>query len=184
MKLHAILALSRDGALGDTRAPSGLPWPRLGLDMQRFRRLTEGRVVLMGRRTYDTLPPRGLPGRRLVVLTRHLDAPARIEGIPVPLTTGTGGAGVRPCAWVRSVEDALAAYPGEEVVVLAGGAEVYRALLWRCSRIYLTTVEADYPEADVRLDPGEVTWRRTCLSWERHPPEDGTPVAVTFSEWV
>jgi dihydrofolate reductase len=169
MKLHAILALSRDGALGDTRTPSGLPWPRLGLDLQRFRRLTEGRVVLMGRRTHDTLPPRGLPGRRLVVLTRHLDA------------TGRVGA---PCAWVRSVEDALAAYPGEEVVVLAGGAEVYRALLWRCSRIYLTTVEADYPEADVRLDPGEVTWRRTCLSRERHPPEDGTPVAVTFSEWV
>lgn len=73
---------------------------------------------------------------------------------------------------------------GHESVIVIGGAEVYRALLPRCERVYLTTVEARYPQADVRLDPVEVTHGRTCLSREHHQPDESNPVAVTFSEWV
>ena len=72
----------------------------------------------------------------------------------------------------------------DEPVVVIGGAEVYRALLPRCERVYLTTVEADYPEADVRLDVAEVTHGRTCLSREHHQPDESNPVGVTFVEWV
>ena len=172
MRLTAILALSQDGALGDTTAPGGMPWPRLSRDLRRFRELTDGKVCLVGRRTYDTLPPKGLPGRRLAVLTRN---PGSVTRAPLR------GDMVLACA---SVESLIACGSDEPEVMVIGGAEVYRALLPLCERVYLTTVSANYPNADVRLDPAEVTDGRRCLSTEWHAADSDNPVGLRFSEWV
>lgn len=168
-RLTAILALSQDGALGSTTAPGGMLWPRLSRDLRRFRELTDGKVCLVGRRTYDTLSR--LPGRRLVVLTR--------TGASTHVPAAPSVVGAFPF-----VEDALAHVTGEPEVMVIGGAEVYRALLPLCERVYLTTVCANYPGADVRLDPAEVTDGRRCLSQEWHAADGDNPVGLRFSEWV
>ena len=168
-RLTAILALSADGALGDTTAPGGMPWPRLSRDLRRFRELTMGKVCLVGRRTYDTLPR--LPGRRLVVLTRTHSSTT------VPASSSLVGV-------YQSAADAVASFASEPEIMVIGGAEVYRALLPLCERVYLTTVSASYPGADVRLDPAEVTDGRRCLSQEWHAADSDNPVGLRFSEWV
>jgi dihydrofolate reductase len=169
-RLTAILAVSTDGAIGDTSSPGGMPWPRLGRDMRHFRGRTDGKVCIVGRKTYDVLPR--LPGRRLVVLTRtHASA-------TVPASSSLVGV-------YQSADDAAASFASEPEVMVIGGAEVFRQLLPRCDRMLLTEVCASYPLADVRLDfPHVLTegWHR--LSSEHHAPEDGTPLALRFSEWV
>lgn len=174
MRLTAILAVSRDGALGSTTSPTGMPWPRLQRDLRRFREATMGKVVLTGRKTYETLPPRGLPGRRIAVLTRNA---AWSAGHPP---------GDPRCVRVLGpLDGVLPLLRREEEVMVIGGAEVYRAMLPRCDRLLLTTVERDYPDADVRLDrPGALTDGLVCLAREYHAPDESNPVGVTFSEWV
>ena len=169
-RLTAILAVSRDGALGSTTSPTGMPWPRLQRDLRRFREATLGKVCLVGRRTYEGLPP--LPDRRLVVMTRT----------HAPVTSRA----VRSLVGVaRSVDVALGSFVHEPEAMVIGGAEIYRALLPRCDRVLLTVVERDYPEADVRLErPDALTAGLVCLAREYHAPDEHNPVAVTFSEWV
>lgn len=169
-RLTAILALSADGALGDTTAFGGMPWPRLARDMRRFRQLTDGKVVLMGRKTYETLPPRGLPGRTLAVLTHS------VRDFPRGDVALSAGSVQSALSWAKEA--------GHEEVMVIGGAEVYRALLPLCERVYLTTVCASYPGADVRLDHAEVTDGRRCLSTEWHAADSDNPVGLRFSEWV
>lgn len=169
-RLTAILALSADGALGDTTAPGGMPWPRLSRDMHRFRELTMGKVVLMGRKTYETLPPRGLPGRTLAVLTHS------VRDFPRGDVALSAGSVQSALSWAKEA--------GHEEILVIGGAEVYRALLPLCDRVLLTTVSASYPSADVRLDHAEVTDGRRCLSTEWHAADADNPVGLRFSEWV
>jgi dihydrofolate reductase len=169
-RLTAILAVSRDGAIGSTASPTGLPWPRLQRDLRRCREATLGKVCIVGRRTYEGLPP--LPDRRLVVMTRT----------HAPVTSRA----VRSLVGVaRSADVALGSFVHEPEVMVIGGAEVYRALLPRCERILLTVMEADYPDADVRLErPDALTDGMVCLAREYHAQDEHNPVPVTFSEWV
>jgi dihydrofolate reductase len=99
-----------------------LPW-HLPRDMRRFKRLTTGHAVIMGRRTFETLPA-PLPDRRNVVLTR--DPSYRRSGIEV----------------VHTLDAALALVAGAQEVFVAGGAEVYRGALPVADRIHLTVVHA------------------------------------------
>lgn len=117
--LAAIWAQSRDGRIG---RDGTLPW-YLPEDLARFRLLTAGQVVVMGRATWDSLPERfrPLPGRENVVLSRT--------------TTALAGAVVVP-----DVAAVLAAVAGRPAWVV-GGAQVYRALLPHCTRLELTDVE-------------------------------------------
>mgnify|MGYP002136219120 FL=1 len=167
MKLTAILAISTDGAIGQTTSPTGMPWPRLSADMRRFRDATMGRVCIVGRKTYDGLPP--LKGRCLAVLTRDVRAVV--------------ANGVRYYDANAVLTAAMAA--GEEEVMVIGGAEVYRSLLPSCDRVLLTEVRATYPEANVRLGGvADITHGLRCLSRETLGPDESTPVGVVFSEWV
>lgn len=169
-QLTAILAVSRDGALGSTTSPTGMPWPPLQRDSRRFRDATMGRVCIVGRRTYEGLPL--LNGRGLVVLTRR----PMLDACPASRSL-IGVAG--------SVDEVLARLAPDADAVVIGGAEVYRALLPRCDRLLLTVVERDYPDADVRLDrPGALTDGLVCLAREYHAPDESNPVGATFSEWV
>jgi dihydrofolate reductase len=129
-----IVAMARNGVIGRANA---LPW-RLPADLRRFKSLTLGKPVLMGRRTFESIG-RPLTGRVNLVLTR--DAHWAVDGTLA----------------VRTMAEALAqAHDCAELVVI-GGAEVYALALPLARRIYLTQVQADVPGDTFfpALDPAE-----------------------------
>jgi dihydrofolate reductase len=124
--LTAVVAMTPSGVIGQD---GDLPW-RLGTDLRRFKRLTMGGVLIMGRRTYDSIG-RPLPGRRTIVITR---SPTwRAEGVE------------RANSPDEAVEMA-----GSGQAFVVGGAEIYRQLLPKCTRLYLTRVCSDV-EGDTKL---------------------------------
>ncbi|MGA9115747.1 MAG: dihydrofolate reductase [Bacteroidota bacterium] len=117
MKLALIAAVARNRVIG---RGGRLPW-RVPGDLKRFKALTTGHALLMGRRTYESLG-KPLPDRRNVVVTSR----------PIP------GVECHP-----SVEAALSALREEETVFVIGGGELYRALFDSCDLLYLTLLETD-----------------------------------------
>jgi dihydrofolate reductase len=149
MRIALIAALARNGVIG---RDNQLPW-RLSADLQRFRQLTMGKPVVMGRKTWNSLG-RPLPGRRNIVVTR--DTAFRAEG----------------CEVTHSIEAALDAAAGSDEVMIIGGAELYAQTLPRADRLYLTEVGADvvgdvhFPLIDA-ADWIEVE-RRSCRADEKN----------------
>jgi dihydrofolate reductase len=115
-----IVAMARNGAIGRGNA---MPW-HLPADLKRFKALTLGKPILMGRRTYQAIG-RALPGRDNLVLTRARDW--RAEGVTA----------------VHSVGEALQRSASSAELAVIGGAEVYQLTLPLAERIYLTQVLAD-----------------------------------------
>jgi dihydrofolate reductase len=131
------VARADNGVIG---RDGGLPW-RLPADLRRFKALTMGKPMVMGRRTFESFPE-PLPGRRHIVLTR--DADWRADG-------------AEP---VGSVEDALAiAGDGEEIAVI-GGAEVFALFRPLATRVELTEVHSDV-DGDTSM-PGFDGWREAA----------------------
>lgn len=144
-----ILARADNGVIGRDGA---LPW-HLPADLRRFKTLTQGRPMVMGRRTFDSLPGM-LPGRRHIVLTR--DADWSEEGAEV----------------ARTVEEALRLANAPSISVI-GGAEIYTLFLPVADRIELTEVH-DAVAGDTTIAyPDPATWQE---SWrEDHEAEGGRP---------
>lgn len=140
------LARADNGVIG---VDGHLPW-RLPADLQRFKRETMGRAMVMGRKTFESFPS-PLPGRRHVVLTRDTDWQA--EGAEV----------------VHSPEEALALAGSDAAII--GGAEVFALFLSQAERIELTEVHAE-PEGDAAV-PAFAGWRETHR--EDFPALDGRP---------
>ena len=128
MKLAVIAAVGRHRAIG---SGGKLPW-HISEDLKRFKRLTTGSAVLMGRKTWESIG-RPLPGRRNVVLSSS------------PVT------GVETYA---SIEEALHALSSSERVFVIGGGNVYAQLLERADELYLTLVDREV-EADTFFPPYE-----------------------------
>lgn len=157
MRLSIIVALARNGTIGKD---GDLPW-RLSADLKRFKRITMGHHLLMGRKTFESIG-RPLPGRTTVVVSRG--RPELAEGVHL----------------VSSIEAGLelAREAGEEELFVAGGAEVFAAVLDRADRLYLTRVEAEvdgdtfFPELD------ESKWRR--VSSETHDANDRNEFPTSF----
>lgn len=152
-----IVALDLDDVIG--RA-GGLPW-HLPADLRRFRRLTLGKPVILGRRTHESIG-RALPGRRNVVVSRQ--AGYHADG----------------CEVVSSLEAALALVQGAPEVMILGGATLYEQALPRADRLQLTRVQGRF-EGDVRFpawDPAE--WRETGRT--EHPVDAENSHACTFIE--
>ncbi len=125
--MNAIVVVDRNWAIG---RENGLLFSLPG-DMKRFRALTSGGTVIMGRKTLDSFPGgRPLPKRRNIVITR--DPNFRREG----------------CETVSSPEAALALSGDADDVWLIGGGSIYAALLDRCRRVYLTQVDTTAEGAD------------------------------------
>jgi dihydrofolate reductase len=149
-----VAAVARGGAIGKDGT---VPW-HLPEDMAYFRELTTGHPVVMGRRTWDSLPDRfrPLPGRRNIVVTRN----------PEWWADGAERAG--------SLEEGLSLAAAECVFVI-GGAEIYAAALPFADELALTEVELEV-EADTFFPP----WSREAfseVSREPHVAADGTPFA-------
>jgi dihydrofolate reductase len=139
MLVSLIAAVAENGVIGREGA---LPW-RLSADLQRFKRLTMGHPIIMGRRTWESIG-RPLPGRTSIVVTRQS---AFLPGSPEVLVAHT-------------LEDAIAAAAiapgGETEAFVIGGGEPYATALPRAHRLYLTRVlaavegDARFPDYDVR----------------------------------
>lgn len=145
-----LLARADNGVIG---ADGTIPWHLPG-DLKRFKAMTMGTPMVMGRKTFESLPGL-LPGRRHVVVTR--DRAWHAEGADV----------------VHSVEDALAALADAPVISVIGGAEIYRLFLPLADRIELTQVDAA-PAGDAHIDaPDPVHWAEVAR--EDHAAADGRP---------
>lgn len=123
--LCLIAAAARNRAIGRN---GRLLW-RLAEDLRQFRQVTSGKAVIMGRKTWESLPPafRPLPNRRNIVVSRNLAY--RAAGALL----------------AQSLEHAVSLAGDAEDVFVIGGAELYRQALPLATRIYLTEVDADYP---------------------------------------
>ncbi|BCB27132.1 dihydrofolate reductase [Sulfurimicrobium lacus] len=151
-RLSIIAAIDRNRVIG---VDNKLPW-RLPADLAHFKALTMGHHMVMGRKTYESLPGgKPLPGRISVIVTR--DAAFSAPG----------------CVVVHSLEEAVAACAGDDEAFFIGGADMYRQALDVAQRIYLTEVktavagDAWFPDFD-RSVWREVS-RTNCLADEKNP---------------
>lgn len=145
-----IVARAQNGVIG---RDGGLPW-HIPMDLRRFKALTMGTAMVMGRRTFDSLPGL-LPGRRHIVLTR--DREWRAPGAEV----------------VHDPEAAIAAAGAERISVI-GGAEIFAMFLPMASRIELTEVLADIEGDTLMPDPRQSgNWREVAS--EEHAAEGARP---------
>jgi dihydrofolate reductase len=160
------LARARNGVIG---RGAGLPWT-LRTDMRRFRTLTLGKPVIMGRKTWESLPRRPLPGRLNLVLSRQPEYEA-----PGAVVCDDWSEALQIAREQASEDQA------DEICVI-GGADLFALALPRAARIYLTEVEGD-PEGDVVMPPlDETGWRE--LSRESIPagPHDEYPTVFRVLE--
>jgi dihydrofolate reductase len=156
-----LAAVSENGGIGkDDR----LPW-HLRADLQRFKRLTMGHHLIMGRKTYESIGRR-LPGREMIILSRQRSF--HTEG----------------CFQAKTFFQALelAREHGETEVFVIGGEAVFHQALPFAEKMYLTrvhaTIDADtfFPQIDA--DQWELIWE------EAHPADEDNDFAYTFQEWV
>jgi dihydrofolate reductase len=153
-----VAALARNRVIG---LDGGMPW-HLPADLKHFKRVTLGRPVVMGRRTFESIG-RPLPGRRNIVLS------ARWSSAP-------DGAEI-----FATLEDALAALGGETVMIIGGGA-LYEQALPLADRLELTLVDAA-PDGDTRFP----AWQREdwkLRTMERRPADDANEYALVFCSFV
>ncbi|MFM5472157.1 type 3 dihydrofolate reductase [Aeromonas veronii] len=160
MKISMIAAMAHDRVIGKDNQ---MPW-HLPADLAHFKRVTLGKPVLMGRKTFESIG-RPLPGRRNLVISRNPDYQA--EGIEV----------------VGSVEAALALLAGssvEELMVIGGG-HLYAEMLPSADCLYLTRIDLAV-EGDTRFpafDDGQ--WQR--IECESHPADEKNPHPYSFEIW-
>jgi dihydrofolate reductase len=157
MRLSLIAAVADNGVIGQG---NDIPW-RLPRDWKRFKRITMGHHLLMGRKTYESIG-RPLPGRTTIVVTRG--NPKLPDEVVV----------------ARSFEEAIerARSAGDDEVFVAGGAEIYEQGLQLAERLYMTWVHAK-PEGDTRFPD----WQRSdwaTLDVEFHEADERHPWPYTF----
>lgn len=188
MIISLIVAASENDVIGRDGA---LPW-RLPKDARRFRELTTGHVVVMGRVTYDSIVAalgRPLPDRASVVVTRAAQPPdaaaAQQPGAASEGAEGAGAGGGR-VLWAGSLEAALdlaeraAAAAGDTELFVVGGVSIYRDTLPRADRVYLTRVH-HVVEGDRSMPPGWLDGFGLVRSEEVTDPK--THLAYSFLDY-
>jgi dihydrofolate reductase len=150
--LACIVAATPRGIIG---RKGTMPW-RLPSDLKRFKDLTMGKPVIMGRTTFDSLPNKPLKGRANIVLTRSGGEAIKTRGGLV----------------AHSPEQALALAGSAPEVFVIGGAEIYRLFLPRSQYLYLTTVHSAV-RGDARFDFVADEWEEMCgLTRDKHDRRD------------
>jgi dihydrofolate reductase len=154
--IEIVVAVSRNGVIG---RDGGLPW-HISSDLKRFKEITMGKPVIMGRKTWESLPRKPLPGRRNIVITRQ-------QGFVAP------GADV-----AADLADALALCADAPEIAIIGGGEIYRQAWHQANRLYLTEIDL-VVAGDTHLpavDPSE--WRE--VSREVHPKGEKDSAGFTL----
>ena len=150
-----VVARAANGVIGRDGA---LPW-RIPADLRRFKRMTVGKPVVMGRKTFDSIGA-PLPGRHNIVLTRDAGWTAPGVTVAANLAEAIAAAGLDPRTRA-------------EAIMVIGGAQVYAEALPAATRIELTEVHSA-PDGDTRLPPFDpARWRETAR--DDHPAEGETP---------
>jgi len=161
MKISMIAAMAHDRVIGKDNQ---MPW-HMPADLAHFKRITLGKPVLMGRKTFESIG-RPLPGRRNLVISRNPDY--RAEGIEV----------------VSSVEAALALLSGSEVseLMVIGGGRLYAEMLPKAQCLYLTRIELDVAGDTCfpAFDDGQ--WQ--SVARESHPADEKNPHPYHFETWL
>jgi dihydrofolate reductase len=153
-----IVAVADTGVIGRDNA---LPW-HLPEDLKRFKRLTMGKPIVMGRKTFESIG-KPLPGRQNIVLTRESNY--QRDGVTV----------------VHDAESALRAAGGAAEIMVIGGADLFRLFLPRALRVHLTRVHGDIA--------GDVVWPAldtrewAVVAREAHDADDRHAHAMTFEVW-
>jgi len=153
-RVSLVVAMDRNRVIG---SQGRLPW-HLPDDLKRFKALTLGHHIVMGRKTYESIG-RLLPGRTSVIVTRQKDyciAGARVA---------------------RSLSAALAECAGDDEVFVIGGEQIFREALPLADRIHLTEVHADYP-GDVHFPALPAGQWREVQREERLPASPGEPAVA------
>jgi dihydrofolate reductase len=149
-RISFVVAVSRNGVIGRN---GGLPW-HISTDLKRFKAITMGKPLVMGRKTWESLPKKPLPGRVNIVITRQKNY--RAEGAIV----------------VTDVPSALEAAGEAEEICVIGGGEIFDMFLPQTDRIYLTEVDLEV-EGDTffpPLDPAQ--WTETAREIHPRGPND------------
>jgi dihydrofolate reductase len=143
------VAIAQNGVIGDR---GKIPW-RIADDMKHFKAVTLGKPCIMGRKTWNSLPRKPLPGRTNIVLTRDSAFSAADAAI------------------VYTMDEALAFAAVEQPreIAVIGGADIYKAALPRASRIYLTEVHGDFA-GDAHFAFDRTGWREASRE-DRTTPE-------------
>ncbi len=161
MTLNLIAAVAENLAIGFQNKL--IYW--LPDDLKRFKALTTGHTVIMGRKTFESLPKVALPNRRNVVLTRRADVTGLFPG----------------CDVFASLEAALSSCAADEDVFVIGGESLYRAALPLAQKLYLTEVEDTPNEADAFFPPYRDRFR--LVKEERHTKDERHQYDFTFSDY-
>jgi dihydrofolate reductase len=162
MQLNLIWAQANGRVIG---ANGTMPW-HLPEDLAHFKRVTNGHTVIMGRKTWDSLPPkfRPLPGRTNIVITRQADWQA----------TGAVRA--------DSLEQAMGLCAGQDQAWVMGGAQIYAQALPLAKQVVMTQIELDVA-GDAHAPVLDSTWRE--VSHERHTTDAGLSYSfVTYRKTV
>ncbi|MFP4154476.1 MAG: type 3 dihydrofolate reductase [Halothiobacillaceae bacterium] len=155
MHISLISALAQNNVIGDGNR---LPW-RLPADLKRFKTLTMGKPIVMGRRTYESIG-RLLPGRQTIIISRNPEF--RVEGATV----------------VHGLDEALEAAGDAEETMICGGADIYFQFLPRADRMYLTLVHDDVP-GDAHF-PAFNRREWDTIEEEHHPADADNPHPYSF----
>ena len=160
--ISIIAAVAENGAIGkDNNLLCYLP-----SDLKRFKALTSGHTVVMGRRTFESLPNGALPNRDNIVIT------------------SAGNKNFQNVKICHSVQEALDAVAADETeIFIIGGASVYRTFLPLADKLYLTHIHHTFTDADTffpEIHPEEWNAEKT----ETHPSDERHPYAYTFTDYT
>ena len=155
--LAAIVVVAENGAIGK----NGDLLCHLPADLKHFKTITMGHTIIMGRRTWESLPKGALPGRKNVVITRNIDFDA-------------------PGAEVyHSLEEALEATAADDNRFIIGGGMLYREAFHLTTVLHLTRLHASFPDADTFFpDFNADEWEET--SREDHDADERNPYPYSF----
>ncbi|KAA6302329.1 MAG: Dihydrofolate reductase type 3 [Candidatus Ordinivivax streblomastigis] len=160
MILSIIVAIGKNNEIGKDNAMLC----HLPADLKHFKEVTSGHPVIMGRKTFESLPKGPLPNRRNIVISRNKEL--RIEGAEV----------------YPSLDYALLKLMDEEEIFIIGGAQIYTQILPDADKLYLTKIQAEFPEADTFFPAIHYReWRE--VSREVHWVDERNPYAFMFVEY-
>ncbi|MGO4872639.1 MAG: dihydrofolate reductase [Roseiarcus sp.] len=163
--LALIAAVARNGVIG---AGDALPW-RLSSDLKRFKALTMGKPLIMGRKTFQSIG-RPLPGRAIIVVTR--DEGFAADGVEI----------ARDIEAALRLAEAKACAAGADEIIVAGGGEIYAQTIARAGRLYVTEV-ALAPSGDAHFPPIDpAIWREVKREAGARGPRDEADFAFVEYE--
>jgi dihydrofolate reductase len=156
--ISLIVAVSQNGLIGKQ---GGLPW-HLPAELARFKQITMGHPIIMGRKTHESIG-RALPGRQNIVISHNQDFKAA------------------SCEVVGSLDDAIQAAGQTDEIFVIGGASIYEMAISKADKVYLTRVATDL-DGDKYFDFDNSNWK--LISSEKHKADEKNKYDFEFQEWV